>query len=179
MSFSLNTLILAAVAALSPLAASAQGLPTHDGFQVIGDTLVRAEQPGAIGKTRAEVQAELAAWRKNPVSADGWTEIGGGDNLRYVGHTGPGRSRAEVLAELAEWRKNPVSADGWAEVNGGDSLRYVGVFKPAAAPTAASGGLRVAAGQGFSMGIEDKKSATPQAEPRLEDLPVHLRFGRH
>ena len=135
MSFRLNTLILAVAAAvttLSPLAVSAQGIPTHDGFQLIGDTLVRVEQTCVSGKTRAE-----------------------------------------VLAELAAWRKNPVHADGWAEVNGGDSLRYVGVFKPAAAPMAASGDLRVAAGEGFSMGVK--------AEPKLNvnDLPVHLRFGRH
>ncbi len=176
MSFRLNTLILAVAAAvttLSPLAVSAQGIPTHDGFQLIGDTLVRVEQPGVSGKTRAEVLAELAAWRKNPVHADGWAEVNGGDSLRYVGHTGPGRSRAEVRAELDAWKKNPVHADGWAEVNGGDSLRYVGVFKPAAAPMAASGDLRVAAGEGFSMGMK--------AEPKLNvnDLPVHLRFGRH
>lgn len=140
MSFRLNTLILAAVTTLAPLAVSAQGLPTHDGFQLIGDTLVRVEQPGAVGKTRAD-----------------------------------------VLAELAAWRKNPVHPDGWAEVGGGDSLRFVGVFKPAAAPT----DLRVAAGEGFSMGMKAEKAAASgaamQAEPRINvnDLPVHLRFGRN
>lgn len=194
MSFRLNTLILAAAAVLTPLAVSAQGIPTHDGFQLIGDTLVRVEQPGAVGKTRAEVLAELAAWRKNPVHADGWAQVNGGDSLRFVGHTGhtghtgPGRSRAEVLAELEAWRKNPVHADGWAEVGGGDSLRYVGVFKPAAAPTATSNDLRLAAGEGFSMGEKAEKAEKPtasgaatQAEPKvnLNDLPVHLRFGRH
>ncbi|WP_295638733.1 DUF4148 domain-containing protein [uncultured Methylibium sp.] len=185
MSFRLNTLILAAVATLSPLAVSAQGIPSHDGFQLIGDTLVRVEQPGASGKTRADVLAELAAWRKNPVHADGWAEVNGGDSLRFVGHAGPGRSRAEVLAELEAWKKNPVYSDGWAEVGGGNSLRYVGVFKPAAASTAASGDLRVAAGEGFSMGMKTEKAATAdtamQAEPKvnLNDLPVHLRFGRH
>ncbi len=188
MSFRLNTLILAAATVITPLAVSAQGIPTHDGFQLIGDTLVRVEQPGAVGKTRAEVLAELAAWRKNPVHADGWAQVNGGDSLRFVGHTGhtgPGRSRAEVLAELEAWRKNPVHADGWAEVGGGDSLRYVGVFKPAAAPKAASSDLRVAAGEGFSMGVKAEKAAASgaamQAEPtvNLNDLPVHLRFGRN
>lgn len=185
MSFRLNTLILAAVTTLAPLAVSAQGIPTHDGFQLIGDTLVRVEQPGAVGKTRADVLAELAAWRKNPVHADGWAEVNGGDSLRFVGHNGPGRSRAEVLAELDAWKKNPIHADGWAEIGGGDSLRYVGTFKPAVAQKAASGGLRVAAGEGFSMGVKAEKAAESgaamQAEPKvnLNDLPVHLRFGRH
>lgn len=37
--------------------------------------------------TRAQVQKELAEWRKNPVSADGYRDVGGEKGLEYVGHS--------------------------------------------------------------------------------------------
>ncbi len=36
--------------------------------------------------TRAQVQKELAEWRKNPVTADGYRDVGGEKGLEYVGH---------------------------------------------------------------------------------------------
>lgn len=36
--------------------------------------------------TRAQVQQELAEWRKNPVTADGYRDVGGEKGLEYVGH---------------------------------------------------------------------------------------------
>ncbi len=36
--------------------------------------------------TRAQVQKELAEWRKNPVSADGYREVGGEAGIRMEPH---------------------------------------------------------------------------------------------
>lgn len=36
--------------------------------------------------TRAQVQKELAEWRKNPVTADGYRDVGGEKGWEYVGH---------------------------------------------------------------------------------------------
>ena len=36
--------------------------------------------------TRAQVQQELAEWRKNPVTADGYRDVGGEQGWEYVGH---------------------------------------------------------------------------------------------
>lgn len=39
--------------------------------------------PGS--KTRAQVLQELADWRRNPVTSDGWREVGGEAGWVYVG----------------------------------------------------------------------------------------------
>jgi hypothetical protein len=92
-------------------------------------------------KTRADVLSDLAVWKRNPVTANGWREVGGEAGWVYVG--GPsqrtrgtldrgamGRSldetRADVLSELAAWKRNPVTADGWREVGGEAGWVYVG-----------------------------------------------------
>jgi hypothetical protein len=75
--------------------------------------------------TRQQVQQELEAWRRNPVSADGWRDVGG--EVGWVFVSTPGRkTRAEVLAELARWRANPVSEDGWAQRPGEVGWVFVG-----------------------------------------------------
>ncbi|MFZ5546241.1 MAG: hypothetical protein ACOZJZ_22010 [Pseudomonadota bacterium] len=38
-----------------------------------------------VGKTRAEVKRELAEWRRNPVTSEGWREVGGETGWVYVG----------------------------------------------------------------------------------------------
>ncbi len=122
MSLRLNTLVVAVAAILSPLAAQANG---HDGFQLVGDTLIYVGNANAAPKSRADVKAELVTHRQ----ADSWQVIG--DTLVFAGHDkSAGKSRAEVRAELAAWIANPVSHDGFAEI-GGESLRFVG--KPTAA----------------------------------------------
>ncbi len=84
-----------------------------------------AKHAGAT--TRADVLRDLEAWRKNPVTHDGYltvgTEIGS-----YVGlpDASQGKTRAQVVRELAEWRRNPVTADGWREVGGDGGYAYVG-----------------------------------------------------
>jgi hypothetical protein len=40
-----------------------------------------------IAKTRAEVSSELADFRKNPVSADRWQDVGGERGLARIPHT--------------------------------------------------------------------------------------------
>lgn len=109
----LSLTLIAAVAAALPLAAQADG-------DFFGDGVKQA------GKTRAEVQAELAAFRKNPVFADGWKSFNDGYFV-YVGQPAGtlGKTRAQVEEELAEFRKNPVHADGWKSMNDG-YIVYVG-----------------------------------------------------
>jgi hypothetical protein len=77
-------------------------------------------------KTRADVLNELAAWKRNPVTADGWREFGGEAGWVYVGAPSQ-RTRAEVQAEAIQARHNPVSADGWLNVGGEVGAVYVGV----------------------------------------------------
>lgn len=77
-------------------------------------------------KTRAQVLAELAEWRRNPVTADGWQQIDGDVGWLYVGRSGAGASREQVSRELAESRSNPMSADGWEFVNGEAGWIYTG-----------------------------------------------------
>lgn len=83
MSTRLNTLVLAVAGALSSFAVQASDIPFSARFGLVGDNYVNVE-PATVGKTRADVMAELAAWRKNPVSSDGWEDLGEG--LRYVGN---------------------------------------------------------------------------------------------
>lgn len=79
----------------------------------------------ASGKTREQVQRELLAWRANPVTSDGWRQVGGEVGWVFVGV--PSRaSRSDVLADLARWQRNPVGADGWMEIGGEGGGFYVG-----------------------------------------------------
>lgn len=60
--------------------------------------------PGS--KTRAQVLQELADWRRNPVTSDGWKEVGGDAGWVYVGINRSARGLG-AAAEPAS-----VSADG-------------------------------------------------------------------
>lgn len=106
-----------------PAASLSRVVITADGWAQRGDSLVFVGHAAGTGKTRAQVQTELAAWRADPVSHDGYREIGG-DTFRHVGTQAVGKSRADVRAELAAWRANPVSHDGYREI--GDTFEYVG-----------------------------------------------------
>lgn len=43
-------------------------------------------QPMPSSVTRAQVQKELAEWRKSPVTADGYRDVGGEKGVEFVGH---------------------------------------------------------------------------------------------
>lgn len=77
--------------------------------------------------TRADVVKELEAWKRNPVTADGWRDVGGEAGWVFVGTNNPGKTRASVIAETMEAKRNPVSADGWLDVGGEVGAVYVGV----------------------------------------------------
>ena len=62
-------------------------------------------------KSRADVIKELEAWKRNPVTADGWREVGGEAGWVFVGTNNPSKTRASVIAETIEAKRNPVSAD--------------------------------------------------------------------
>jgi hypothetical protein len=76
-------------------------------------------------KTRADVLNELAAWKRNPVTADGWREVGGQAGWVYAGAPSQ-RTRAEVQAEAIQAKRSPVSVNGWLNVGGEVGAVYVG-----------------------------------------------------
>lgn len=78
-------------------------------------------------KTRADVVKDLQAWKRNPVTADGWREVGGDAGWVFVGTNLPGKTRAAVIAETMQAKRNPVSSDGWLDVGGEVGAVYVGV----------------------------------------------------
>lgn len=78
-------------------------------------------------KTRSDVLQESAAWRRNPVTADGWREVGGEAGWVFVGASGGGKTRAAVIDEMMQARRDPASASGWLNVGGEAGAVYVGV----------------------------------------------------
>jgi len=53
-------------------------------------------------KSRADVIKELEAWKRNPVTADGWREVGGDAGWIFVGTDNTGKTRASVIAETIQ-----------------------------------------------------------------------------
>ena len=105
---------------------------TMSAFATTGTTFVGGEvtfksHPMPAVKTRAQVQQELAMWRANPVSADGWRDVGGEAGAVYVGTGASGKSRAEVIREVLQARRNPVGSDGWLDVGGEAGALFVGI----------------------------------------------------
>jgi hypothetical protein len=88
------------------------------------------------GKSREQVNAELAAWRSNPVTADGYRFIGGEAGYVYEGASAAGRlggdtsvasqSRERVRQDIERFRANPVTVDGYREVGGEVGFVYEG-----------------------------------------------------
>jgi Domain of unknown function (DUF4148) len=100
------TLLIVGAAMLLPLSAFADTYPVGP---------FPSHEPSSV--TRAQVQAELAAYRKNPVSPDGWRDAGG-DNQVFVGIPGAvSKSRAQVRMELLAHRAMPVTVDGWDTIS--------------------------------------------------------------
>jgi len=105
---------------------------TTSALATTGTTFVGGEagfksHPMPTVKTRAQVQQELAAWRANPVTADGWRDVGGEAGAVYVGTGASGKSRAEVVDEMLQARRNPVGSDGWLNVGGEAGAIFVGI----------------------------------------------------
>jgi hypothetical protein len=118
--------LIALVSAVSLPALATSGItpvPGEAGFTT--HAMPSATMPSA--KSRADVIKELEAWKRNPVTADGWREVGGEAGWVFVGTNNPGRTRASVIAEMIEARRNPVTADGWLDVGGEVGAVYVGV----------------------------------------------------
>lgn len=119
------TVTLAAMLAAFAAPAGAQ-TASHDGWIDHGGYSVYVGTTGP-GKSRAEVQRELAEYRANPIAADGWRMAG--DGYVFEGYGRPlvaGKTRAQVRMELAEFRANPVGPDGWTQNDSGFSV-FVGV----------------------------------------------------
>ncbi len=91
--------------------------------------------------TREQVKAELAAWTRNPVTADGWRQFNSESRWEYVGSgsSAAATSRPQVMQELADFRRNPVSPDGWAFVDGEIGWVFVGTGKRVMAAPRAGG----------------------------------------
>lgn len=71
--------------------------------------------PQVLQSTRTveQVRAELAAWQRNPVTADGYIQVRGEIGWVYAGTGRSDRTRGQVLKELADFK-----ADGWTFMPG-------------------------------------------------------------
>ena len=112
-------------------------------FATTGSTFVGGEvnfkrHAMPVVKTRAQVQQELAAWRANPVSADGWRDVGGEAGAVYVGTGASGKSRAEVTREVLQARRSLVGSDGRQDIGGDAGAASVGI------PESGMGTMRMA-----------------------------------
>lgn len=97
---------------------------------VSGFTPVPGESGGTThampgSKTRAQVVQELADWRRNPVSSDGWREVGGEVGWVYVGTGQPARS-SQAAADPASAPTNSVRAETSSSTGTGAGLARSG-----------------------------------------------------
>ncbi len=122
-----HTPLMALAALISAIAMPA--LATT-GTTFVGGEAGFKSHPMPTVKTRAQVQQELAAWRANPVTADGWRDVGGEAGAVYVGTGAGGKSRADVVSDMRQARRNPVGSDGWLNVGGEAGALFVGVHVP-------------------------------------------------
>ena len=76
-----KSIILASLAGAFALPAFATNGTSYDGGEV---GFQFHAMPSTV--TRAQVQKELAEWRKNPVTADGYREVGGEAGIRMEPH---------------------------------------------------------------------------------------------
>jgi hypothetical protein len=84
-------------------------------------------------RTVEQVSAELAAWRRNPVTADGLRQVNGDPGWVYIGTGATGMTRSQVQQELAEFRRNPVTADGLTFMAGEAGWVEAGIAQQAGA----------------------------------------------
>ena len=108
-----------------------------------GFTSARGEWGGTFdpipsSRTVEQASADLAAWQRNPVTADGLRQVNGDPGWVYVGTGTNERTRAQVRQELADIRRNPVTADGFTFLSGEAGWVYVGQQSSASARSAAT-----------------------------------------
>ena len=101
----LNSLIvLMSVVSLPALATS--------GISLIPGELGVATHAMPSVMTRAEVIRDTEAWKRDPVTSDGWRKVGDELGWVFVGPASSGKTRAAVVAETIQAKRNPISADG-------------------------------------------------------------------
>jgi hypothetical protein len=83
--------------------------------------------PMASTKTRDQVKRELEAWKRNPVSADGWREVGGEAGWIFEGSDGTAKSRrcAKRLSRRVGIRFRQMAGWTWGVKQGGCTLAAV------------------------------------------------------
>lgn len=119
-----KTLKLLSLALMSlPLlaqAGNASQTVSHDGFELVGDSLIY------VGHADSQLSRDAVrqAARLPAAGGDGFELVG--DSLIFVGTPAgaQGKTRAQVKAELVAARQAQVSHDGWQLV--GDSLVFLG-----------------------------------------------------
>lgn len=139
MKFRIVLIALAGVASLPALATS--------GFTPVPGEAGVVTHAMPSTKSRADVLKDLAAWKRNPVTADGWREVGGDAGWVFEG-VASGKTRAAVIQEMMQARANPVSADGWRDVGGEAGAVFVGVPGAATGSAVANTPRRTHDGQG-------------------------------
>lgn len=130
--------LFALISALSLPAAATSGTTQLGGEVGFTTHATRSET------ARSEVRKDLEAWKRTPVTTDGWREVGGEAGSVFVGADSAGNSRTAVIGEMIQARRNPVPASGWLDLGGEGGAVYVGVptqsrsaaITPTAAPTA-------------------------------------------
>lgn len=143
--------ITLAAAAVLPAAASS-------GYSPAKGELSATLHAMPAATSRGQVQQALQAWRNNPVSAEGWREVGGEVGWEFVGTSKPSAvTRQQVLDDLATWQRSPVTSDGWRQVHGDAGWVYVGV------PTAGRTGAVVSAEAGESDTMTGSAAPAPSS----------------
>lgn len=80
-------------------------------------------QPGTASRTT--VLAELNAWKRNPVTSDGWRQTSGQVGWEYVGRPST-LTRQQVQLEASRSARQVETADGYRFVGGEAGWVYVG-----------------------------------------------------
>ena len=93
-------LAIASVASAIALPAGATGA-----FVQVGGEPGVITHPMPTEMTSSDVRKELDAWKRNPVSADGWRQVGGEVGWVFVGTNGSSKTRAAVIEEMFQGRR--------------------------------------------------------------------------
>ncbi len=89
-------LAIASVASAIALPAGATGA-----FVPVGGEAGVATHAMPTEKASSKVQMELNAWKRNPMAADGWRQVGGEAGWVFVGN-GSSKTRAAVIEEMTQ-----------------------------------------------------------------------------
>lgn len=96
--FTLFPLLAIAGAIASPAGATSVFEP------VGGEPGVKAHAMPTDG-TNSNARNEVDAWKRNPVSADGWRQVGGEAGWVFVGTNGSKKTRSAVIEEMYQGRQ--------------------------------------------------------------------------